>query len=242
LAVPELSPESTHHKIDAAFAELSGLTIGDEPLDDVLHRTAALAKSVLRVPIEASITLVGPAGATTPAFTAQPAYDLDQTQYSLGYGPCLASAEAGQLVRIPDIATETRWPAFTQAALERNVRSTLSVPLPVQRQVIGALNLYAEDLAVFDSATEVIAERFGAYAAVAIANAHLLLSASELADQMAQAMESRAVIEQAKGVLMGERKCSAGEAFDMLVNLSQTTHRKLRDVAAAVIELVLSEQ
>jgi GAF domain-containing protein len=240
LAAPEVSDRSGSSKVDAAFAELSGRSVGDEPLNDVLHRTAALAKSVLRVPIEASVTLVGPGGATTPAFTGQPAYDLDETQYALGYGPCLASAEAGQLVKIPDIATETRWPAFTEAALARNIRSTLSVPLPVQRQVIGALNLYAEELAVFDSATEVIAERFGAYAAVAIAHTHLYLSASELADQMAQAMASRAVIEQAKGVLIAQRKCSADEAFDILVNLSQTTHRKLRDVAAAVIEHVTS--
>jgi GAF domain-containing protein len=235
-----LSFESTSPKITAAFAELSGLTVGDEPLNDVLARTAALAKSVLRVPIEASVTLVGTAGASTPAFTAQPAYDLDQTQYALGYGPCLASAEAGQLVSIPDIAAETRWPAFTRAAFERNVRSTLSVPLPVQRQVIGALNLYAEDLAAFDSDTAAVAERFGAYAAVAIANTRLLTSASELADQMATAMASRAVIEQAKGVLIGQRKCSADEAFDILVNLSQTSHRKLRDVAAAVIDHLIT--
>jgi GAF domain-containing protein len=233
-----MSPESGAQKVDAAFAELSGLSIGDEPLNDVLHRTAALAKSVLRVPIEASVTLVGASGATTPAFTGQVALDLDETQYALGYGPCLASAEAGQLVAIPDMATEVRWPAFTGAAFAREIRSTLSVPLPVQRQVIGALNLYSTELAAFDSETAVIAERFGAYAAVAIAHTQLLTSASELADQMAQAMASRAVIEQAKGVLIGQRKCSADDAFNILVNLSQTSHRKLRDVAAAVIDHV----
>jgi GAF domain-containing protein len=236
-----VSTNSQLSKIDAAFAELRGLAFSHEPVDAFLKLTAALAKDVLRVPIEASLTLIGADGATTPAFTAQVAIDLDETQYALGYGPCLASAEAGQVVSIDDTATEERWPSFVAAALSRGVGSTLSVPLPVQRQVIGSLNLYAEGRSAFDGPARALAERFGAYAAVAIANTHLYMSAVELSDQMTQAMESRAVIEQAKGVLIGQRRCTADEAFDVLVNLSQSSNRKLRDVAAILIEHVTSQ-
>jgi AmiR/NasT family two-component response regulator len=71
---------------------------------------------------------------------------------------------------------------------------------------------------------------------VALANAHLYDSTATLARHMQTAMESRAVIEQAKGIVMGERRCTAEEAFAVLVKVSQDSNRKLRDVAAALVE------
>lgn len=101
---------------ELAFAELRNIYASLEPLNHVLARTVELAKSVLRVPIEASVTLIDSQGATTPAFTVRIAIDLDETQYDLGYGPCLAAGEAGQLVSIPEMAADNRWPQFTADA------------------------------------------------------------------------------------------------------------------------------
>jgi GAF domain-containing protein len=135
------------------------------------------------------------------------------------------------------MAAEERWPEFTRQAFDRGVRSTLSIPLPVQRQVIGALNLYASESHRFDAGVVVeLADNFGAYAAVAIANTRLYLSAASLAEQMQAAMTSRAVIEQAKGMLMVQRQCNAEDAFDILVAMSQQTHRRLRHVATALVQ------
>ncbi|HVT64544.1 MAG TPA: GAF and ANTAR domain-containing protein [Mycobacteriales bacterium] len=231
----EQIPSQASSRSDAAFTELGDLAVGGLPLNEVLDRTAELAKDVLRLSIEASVTLIEGETATTPSYTSEVARELDQTQYDLGYGPCVASAQAGQQVHIPEMAAETRWPEFTAAAHRHGVSSMLSVPLPVQRQVIGALNLYAAQPHAFDDESVGLGVQFGTYAAVAIAHTKLVGTAAELAQQMAQAMASRADIEQAKGILMGQRHCSADEAFDLLVHLSQTTHRKLRYVARVVI-------
>jgi GAF domain-containing protein len=227
-------------RLELAVAELTKINARQQPLNDVLGRTVELAKTVLRLPIEASVTLIDSEEATTAAFTGRVAIDLDQTQYQLGYGPCLASAEAGQLISIPDMAAEQRWPQFTDEALNRGVHSSLSVPLPVQRQVIGALNLYAPAEQSFGQDVVGLAQRFGDYAAVAIAHTTLYLSASQLAEQMTHAMQSRAVIEQAKGILMAQRRCDADAAFDILVELSQHSHRKLRDVAHTLVAHTLA--
>jgi len=224
----------------SAFSELRKIHADRPPLNEVLGHTVELAKSVLRLPVEASVTLVNSEKATTPAFTGTVALDLDETQYELGYGPCLASAEAGQLVSVPNIAEETRWPQFSAQAQAKGVHSSLSVPLPVQRQVIGALNLYSPQPNSFDDTAIRLAEEFGAYAAVAVAHTTLYLSASELTEQMAHAMQSRAVIEQAKGIIMGERRCDADAAFDILVGLSQRSHQKLRDVAKTLVDGTLT--
>lgn len=210
------------------------------PLNDILARTVNLVKQVLPFEVQSSITLIDAKEATTPAFTGQVALELDKTQYSLGYGPCLAAAEAGQLIAIPDTREDSRWPPFSRDASEKGIRSTLSVPLPVQRQVIGALNMYATGVDAFDDSFVALTESFGAYAAVAISNTTLYLSASQQADQLATAMASRAVIEQAKGMLMAQRKCDADEAFDLLVRLSQQTGQKLHAIAVALVEHSIS--
>jgi len=94
----------------------------------------------------------------------------------------------------------------------------------------------AEDIrvAVNDDAI-ILAQTFAGYAAVALANAHLYDVTATLAQHMQAAMESRAVIEQAKGIVMGERRCTADEAFRILSKLSQDSNRKVRDVAAALV-------
>jgi AmiR/NasT family two-component response regulator len=81
-----------------------------------------------------------------------------------------------------------------------------------------------------------MAQTFSAYAAVALANAHLYDTTATLAQHMQAAMQHRAVIEQAKGILIAGRGCSPEEAFTILRKLSQDTNRKLRDVAAALVD------
>ena len=108
--------------------------------------------------------------------------------------------------------------------------------MPLQREVLAALNIYSTESDAFDDATVEVASTFAAYAGVALANVHLYTAQGQVAEQLQTAMRSRAVIEQAKGVLMGQRRCTSQEAFDVLVALSQRTNRKLRDVAQAVVD------
>ncbi|MFG3578724.1 ANTAR domain-containing protein [Micromonospora chersina] len=119
-------------------------------------------------------------------------------------------------------------------ARAEGIGSSLSIELPIQEAVTGALNAYGTTTHAFDPATIGLAEEFAAYAAVSLANAHLYGTAAGLAREMQEAMRSRAVIEHAKGTIMGERRCSADEAFALLAKPSQDTNRKLREVAEAL--------
>lgn len=220
------------------FAELSRVVLGSEPLPQLLERVAQLTKRLMPAGTEVSVTLVEGEQARTPAFTGRIAIELDEVQYESGAGPCLSAAEGSATVSISDTATESRsqWVSFAAAARDRGVGSTLSVGLPVQQRVIGALNLYSPDAGAFDEQAIELIELFAAHAAVAVANAGLYDSATQLAEQLTQAMASRAVIEQAKGILMAQRHCTAEEAFDVLVVASQRANRKLRDIAAGIVE------
>lgn len=182
-----------------------------------------------------SVTLVRRRGAYTAAFTGDLALNLDESQYESGYGPCLDASVASATVSEPEIAGETRWPQWAGRSRELGVHSSLSIGLPVHDTVTGALNIYATKPNAFDDDAITLGQTFAGYAAVALANAHLYDITADLAGQMQAAMESRAVIEQAKGVIMGDRRCTADEAFRILTKISQGSNRKLRDVAAALV-------
>jgi transcriptional regulator with GAF, ATPase, and Fis domain len=109
------------------------------------------------------------------------------------------------------------------------------LPCHLREAVLGALNIYSARPAVFDQDAIELARTFAGYAAVVIANARLYHSTATLAEGMRRAMETRAVIEQAKGILVAQQHCTPERAFELLTRLSQATHRKLRDCAADLV-------
>ncbi|MDX6199514.1 MAG: hypothetical protein QOJ79_2665 [Actinomycetota bacterium] len=226
------------HPVDAqaAFDELARLVLNEQSMDGLLQRIAELAKGVVTGAAEVSVSLISKDQATTVVSTGPLAVALDERQYEDDSGPCLHSAQAGTTSSIPDMSTETRWPKFAKAAVEAGALSSLSTPIPLQQYATAALNMYGSEPGAFDDEAQALARSFASYAGVALANMHLYESTRTLAEQLQTAMESRAVIEQAKGVLMGQRRCTAEEAFDILVKLSQQSNRKLREVAQALVE------
>jgi AmiR/NasT family two-component response regulator len=115
------------------------------------------------------------------------------------------------------------------------VRSALAVGLPVDQAVTGALNIYSTAPDAFGADAVAVARTFAGYAAVTVANAHVHGTQTALVEQLQAAMTSRAVIEQAKGIIMRDRRCGADEAFRVLSAASRDSNRKVRDVAAALV-------
>lgn len=238
---PVVAPDGTTPptvSLDTALslAELGRIVLADTPLDEVLGRVAGIARDTVPGASEVSVTLVVDDRPTTAAFTADLARKLDERQYRQGFGPCLDAARGGESLVVDDMGSEDRWPEYAPVAAGYGVFSSVSVPLPLQQHVIGALNVYSVDKSAFDERAVGLAVLVAGYAAVAVANAHLVAATTELADGMRSAMQSRAVIEQAKGILIAQQGCSAEDAFTQLTKVSQHANRKLRDVAAAVVE------
>ncbi|RJK96144.1 GAF and ANTAR domain-containing protein [Vallicoccus soli] len=229
-------PDAQQQLLDpqTAFHELSQILLGS-PLGEVLERVASLAKRTVPGADEVSVTLLDGEQARSVAFTGDLAVHLDERQYEKGFGPCMDAALSGDTVDIPDTAHEETYPDFARQAARAGVTNTLSVGLPIPQRTVGALNIYGMHGRAFDDDSQALALTFASYAAVALANAALYTSTTELARQMEAAMASRAVIEQAKGMVMARRDCSADEAFALLARASQAANRKLRDIAQEVV-------
>lgn len=149
---------------------------------------------------------------------------VDALQSSTGQGPCLDASYDERIVRVPDLGADERWPQFSQHASDLGAKSMLSFQLFVDGNHLGALNLFAEDVDVFDAESERIGTLVAAHAAVALAG-------SQQISQLTEALDTRDLIGQAKGILMERFKITAQEAFLLLVRASSELNLKLRNVA-----------
>jgi GAF domain-containing protein len=218
-----------------AFDELSRLVVSDHSLDSVMTAIAEVGKKLLPTASEVSVTLVRGGSAETVACTGALALAMDERQYADGTGPCLTAARTGEVVYLGDAGAAEEYPEFAEGARQHEIGSSLSVPVKLPEPIRAGLNLYSRQKASFSEADVELARTLAAYAAVALANIHLFESQRRVAEHLERALESRGVIDQAKGILMAQRRCTADEAFDALVDMSQRSNRKLRDVAEQLV-------
>ena len=223
--------------MDDVLRELSRVTFGGRELAEVLGDITGIAARAIPGAEAVSTTLVRDDRAFTAAYHGDMALAADEMQYAEGRGPCIDAGRGGVVLRIDDMRTEERWPGYIERVRTTEVRSSLSVPLPYQGSSIGALNVYSTRPAAFASPDSLAAGLGVAETiAVAVANADAHAQLADQARNMRIAMESRAVIEQAKGVLMAQRNCDAEQAFEVLRQASQRYNRKLREIAAGIVE------
>jgi GAF domain-containing protein len=202
---------------------------------------------LLSVILEAAVQATGFDAATvsakrdgdivTLAATDERMQAVDHAQYEAMDGPCIEVLEPIDPVYIEDIVTEDRWPAFCEVAEEAGVGSSLSLHVTVDaEETATSLNLYARRSHPVGDEQLRQAQTFAAPLAAALSNISMYRAAARLAEQLADAMRTRAGIEQAKGILIAERGISAEDAFQVLRDVSQRTNVKLAVVAARLVK------
>ncbi|MGH3367379.1 MAG: GAF and ANTAR domain-containing protein [Nocardioidaceae bacterium] len=160
---------------------------------------------------------------------------LDEVRYDGEQGPCLETLHSGLVTEVTDLAIESRWGPYPTLAMDLGVRSSLSLPLTVDSEIRGALNLYATAPDGFDGIKRQVAEVFALQTTAAMTVIIRQAQQVQVTDQLRDALASRAVIGQAIGILMVQRDVMADEAFAILRRDSQHQNRKLREIAAETI-------
>ena len=154
---------------------------------------------------------------------------LDDVQREFSEGPCLSAAWTHHVIHIDDLAAETRWPRYRDAAMTRTpVRSIVSFRLFGDGKLSAALNLYAESAGAFDEESVELGLVFAAHTSVA-------WNSMRRQQQFRSALASRDLIGQAKGILMERFNIDAVAAFELLRRLSQDSNTRLTDIAERLI-------
>jgi GAF domain-containing protein len=215
--------------------DLARVVLVDRDLGDILTDITSLARRAAPAFDAASITLIRGEKAFTAGYEGQMARDADEMQYERGYGPCIDAGLAGQVFVIDDTATEQRWPNYCRAVAAHGIGSSLSMPLPFQTTTIGALNCYAGLAHAIGDEDRTLAEEVASWVALTLGNVDSVARTSEELNNLKIAMKSRAVIEQAKGILMERYHVTDDMAFTLLSRASQHHNIKLRDIADELV-------
>jgi len=202
-------------ELDAGKTALLGLLHTEESWTDTLLRVASLACATIPRCSAGSVTLWREGQPYTVVSTDDLAQTIDEAQYETMEGPCLDASRSGNTYVIGDMRADQRWPTFCAVAATRGALSSMSVPLSVRGESIGALNLYSVEAQGFTGA-ERAGRAFAQQAAVAIANARAYHASRTLAETLEHALRASAETEQAKGRIMAERGCTAEEAERIL--------------------------
>ena len=206
------------------FGDLAVEMQAQKGSSDTLQSIVEAAPKVVPGARWAGISLVQGTKIVSEVPTSRSVAELDQLQSDLNQGPCLTALREYHTVHIDDMRTETRWPDFGREAQQRGMRSMLSFQLFVRSENLGALNLYSDEPGAFSEDSFLIGEILAQHAAVAMIGA-----AAET--QFENALATRDVIGQAKGMLMQRDNLTGLQAFSLLTRASQQTNIKLVDVA-----------
>lgn len=223
-ATPEMSG-SVSGELATRLGDLAKELQNENDLDTVLSGIVRAAVNLIPGTADASISLVtGRKKISSQVASGDLPRRVDALQSSTGQGPCMDAAYDNRVVRVPDLSTDTRWPAFSSGAVELGARSMLSIQLFVEGDRLGALNLYGAGPDAFDLESEQIGLLVAAHAAVAFAD-------SQKISQLNEALITRQIIGQAEGILMERYKITAQQAFLVLTGASSNSNTKLREVA-----------
>lgn len=214
---------------------LGGYLMGDVTVREALDKICAAALDAVADATMAGISMTVDARVGTYVHTHPVVETIDQAQFDAGDGPCVDAFRTGVAVIVDATIDPGPYPKFRTVAADHGMLSTMSVPMRADSVVVGAINLYAPIAGAFDQSTVDAFDDFATHAAFVLLNHQAVWYARSMSENLQVAMRSRAEIEQAKGVIMATRGCSADEAFDQLRRQSQHENVKVREIAAELV-------
>jgi GAF domain-containing protein len=214
----------------------SGVLLTDETLQSAVRLVTVLATETVPGSTGAGVTLTEEGRPVTTAASDAVVERADALQYEVDQGPCLDAMRQLRVIRIDDLARETRWPAWTGPARSLGIASVLSVPLHLRGDVTGALKVYATQPLLFGDREERLLMMFAEQASVLLANVRTHEELEQANARLRSAVRSRDLVSMAKGVVMARRNLEEEAAFASLVEASRQNNVTVREIAERILD------
>lgn len=228
-------------KLNLAFVKLADTLIADFDVVDLLHTLVEECADILATEA-GGILIVDPSGALQlVASTSEESALVEIMQLNAGAGPCVDCITTGRPVSVGDIAgSGSQWPAFRQEAIRQGFKSVHATPMRLRGQVIGAMNLFSTHLGELNPEDVAVAQALADVATIGLLQERSIRESGIVAGQLQNALNSRVVIEQAKGVVSENAGLSMSDAFSALRNYARNNNLTLSAVAIAVVDRSLN--
>jgi len=228
---------TTEKRLTRVFVELADTLVAEFDALDFLHTLTERAVELLHADAAGVILSDQHGHLQVVASTSNRAQVLELFELQGAEGPCLDCFNTGRVVANVDLDdAETRWPHFSAASIQAGYRSTHAIPLRLRDQVIGAMNLFCIDQTTLSDDDLELAQALADIATIGLLQERAVRQSELIAEQLQTALNSRVLIEQAKGVLLARAGVDVDEAFRLMRNHSRGHNQLLTDVATAVID------
>src|ERR1700735_414924 len=224
------------HDVREALTQLGKLLFGEMRVEDALHEIVRTTHAIFDVDGAGLMLADAEHHLRNVAVSDDRLGHLEDLQIRHHEGPCVSAFDDKELVRAEDLTNDRRWPGFTAAAVACGVRAVLASPLPYNQDAVGVVAVLSEDRRPWSPEGELALLAFTDLAALLIASMLQSEEQTGLALQLQGALDSRQVIEQAKGVLMERHNLAPRAAYDRLRAQARAERRKLGLVSAEIVE------
>ena len=226
-----------YERLANAFVGLADTLVADY---DVIELAQQLIDSTMTLlPIAAAGILLGDSSGELHVFASSSEQTrlLELLQVEADVGPCLAAYRTGQPVLVEDLNVDAaRWPAFAVRAAEYNFRAVTALPLRLRNERVGALNLFRSEPGPLAAADVSVAQALADVATIGILHQRVLTRSELVNQQLQTALNTRLIIEQAKGVLAERGGIDMDRAFNQLRQHARRSNRRLADLARDVVD------
>jgi transcriptional regulator with GAF, ATPase, and Fis domain len=220
-----------------AFVELADTLVDDFDVVDFLHQVTVRCAQVLGVSA-AGVLLTDQRGALqVVAASTEQTRLLELLQLQTDQGPCPECFHTGRPIAVADLSAATsRWPRFAAEARQGGFASVHALPMRLRTDIIGALNLFGTQPGALDEDTIRLGQALADVATIGLLQARAIRHRETLAEQLQTALNSRIIIEQAKGVIAERRHLDMDQSFTLLRGTARTSNRRLSELARAVVD------
>jgi GAF domain-containing protein len=222
--------------LSETFVELTDTMVADFDIIDFLHVLTRRSVQLLDVSA-AGLLLADPRGELrVVAASSEAARLLELFQLQSDQGPCLDCFRSGRPVSATALSADQRWPRFADAAAEAGFSAVQALPMRLRDQVIGALNLFRDTPGAFDADVVHVGQALADVATISLLHERSMRRSDTLNEQLQAALNSRVVIEQAKGKLAERLGIDVNQAFTLLRDQARNRNQRLSDLARAFVD------
>jgi GAF domain-containing protein len=228
-------------EVRQALDELGRLRFGEMRVEEAMHQIVQTTHSIFAVDGAGLMLADAEHHLRNAAISDDRVRHLEELQVLHQEGPCITAFDEKVLVAAEDLVLDLRWPLFTKAAADRGIRAVLASPIPYNQDAVGVVAVLSEERHPWSGEAELALLAFTDLAALLIATMMMGEQQSALAAQLQSALNSRAIIEQAKGVLIGQQGLSAQAAYEKLRAQARAERRKIAVVSAELVRSAVRE-
>jgi GAF domain-containing protein len=218
------------------FVEMADTLVDDFDVIDFLHVLTERCVQLLGVSAAGLLLTDGQDQLQVVAASSERTRLLELFQLQTDQGPCVDCFHTGQPVSVPDLPSAGRWPRFSAAAADVGFAAVHAVPMRLRTEVIGALNLFDINPGALDEGKLRIGQALADVATIGLLQQRAIHRRDVLTEQLQTALNSRILIEQAKGVLAERLHLDMADAFTLLRSGARSRNRHLSDLAQAIVD------